>query len=346
MKELSSVLKNIKNKELQPFYFFHGEEPYFIDVAVKAFENEVLTEDEKAFNQTVVYGKDTSYGDILSLARQYPMMGDLQVIIVKEAQDLNGTSDDFKALKLYAENPVPSTLLVIAHKHKKIDARKATFLSVLSKKNAVFTSTKMRDYEVAAWISKRITSLQLSATPAIAPLLGQYLGTDLSRIDNELQKLKLILKPGEQLDEKVVETHIGISKDFNVFELINALSTRNAAAAFKIAHYIGKSPKNNPFVMMMTNIYNFFSNLIIFHTMPGSSKDELAAAMSVNPYFVKDYAAAARLFNLKHCTRVISVLREMDLKSKGLGAVNMTEPELLKELVYKIINVHQYKVKT
>ena len=345
MKELDLILKNIKNKELLPIYFFHGEEPYFMDVALKAFENDFLSEDEKAFNQTVVYGKDTSYSEVLALARQFPMMGDKQVIILKEAQEIKLTDKDAEALKVYVENPVESTLLVIAHKYKKVDARKS-FAKTLSKNKMLFLTEKLKDHAVPPWIEKELKQHGFKAKPHISALLSQYLGSDLSRISNELQKLKMILKPGEMLYEKVIEMHIGISKEFNVFELINALAKKDAPNAFRIAHFIGKTPKQTPFVMLIGNVYTFFSNLIIYHTMPGQSPQNLASAMGINPYFLKDYTPAAKLYNLKSCTRIISVLRETDLKNKGLGAVNMNEGELLKEMVYKILNIDQYKVKT
>lgn len=343
MKELDLILKNIKNKELLPIYFFHGEEPYFMDVALKSFENDVLEEDEKAFNQTVVYGKDTSFSEVLSLARQFPMMGDKQVIIVKEAQDIILTEPESKALLAYVENPVDSTILVIAYKYKKVDARKA-FTKILSTKKMLFLSEKIKDYNIAKWIDTELKTLGLKAKPNIPNLLAEYLGADLSRISNELLKLKMILKEGEILDEKIIETNIGISKDFNVFELIKALGKKDEINAFKISHYMGKS-KTHTFVMTTGNLYNFFSNLIIFHTMKAESPQNQAATMGINPYFLKDFGEAARLYNLKNCTRVISVLREIDLKSKGLGAINMTDSDLLTEMVYKILHIDQYKVK-
>lgn len=342
MKELDLILKNIKNKTFQPIYFFHGEEPFFIDTAIKSFENDVLEEDEKAFNQTVVYGKDTTFTEVLSLARQFPMMGDKQVIIVKEAQHIDLSESESAALKAYAENPVESTILVIGYKYKKIDARKA-FVKTLNQKKMLFLSEKVKDYQLSNWISAEIKNLGLQSKPNIPVLLAEYLGNDLSRVYNELQKLKMILKDDEILDEKVVETHIGISKDFNVFELTRALGERNEAAAFKIGHFLGKS-KTHSFVMTSAVLYNFFSNLIIYHTMPGQSPQAMATAMGVNPYAIRDLGSAARLYNLKQCTRIISVLREIDMKSKGLGAINTNDEELFKELIYKILHIHQYKV--
>ncbi|AZA76126.1 DNA polymerase III subunit delta [Chryseobacterium sp. G0186] len=344
MKELDLILKNIKNKEVLPIYFFHGEEAYFIDVAVKALEHNFLEEDEKAFNQTVTYGKDTSYQEVLSLARQFPMMGDKQVIIVKEAQDLKFNEDENRILESYVENPVPSTVLVFAHKHKKLDSRKKA-AKALDKAHALFLSESVKENNLPKWIADECAKLTIKTAPNISHLLAEYLGNDLSRIANELNKLKIILKEGEILDGTIIENHIGISKEYNIFELQKALGTKNANTAFKIAHFMGKNPKNNPFVMMLASLYNYFSNVIIYQTMAGQSPQAIASQMGVNPYFIKDYAESARLYPLKHATRVISILREFDMKGKGLGAVNMGEAELIKELVYKIINVDKIKMK-
>ena len=342
MKELELIFKNNKTKEFLPIYFFHGEEAYYIDAAVKALENDVLTEDEKAFNQTVVYGKDTNYNEILSLAKQYPMMGDKQLIIVKEAQDLKFNDEETKILEKYVENPVESTILVFAHKHKKVDSRKKVF-KTLDKAKMLFHSEPVKDYNLAKWIDDEARNLQIKLAPGISQLLADYLGNDLSRIANELNKMKLVLKDGEVLDGKLVETHIGISKEFNVFELQKALGKKDANTAFKIAYYMGKNPKTNPIVMTIGNLYNFFSNVVLYHTVSHQSPPTIASELGINPYFVKDYAEAARLYPLKFATRIISVLREIDLKSKGLGAVNMDEGELLKEMVYKIINIDKVK---
>ena len=345
MKELDSLLKNIKNKNVLPIYFFHGEEPYFIDVAVKALENDFLEEDEKAFNQTVVYGKDTTYQEILSLARQFPMMGDKQVIIVKEAQDLKLNDPENKALEAYIENPVPSTVLVFAYKHKKLDSRKKVAKS-LTKAGALFLSEPIKENHLTKWIADECKNLNLKTAPNISHLLAEYLGNDLSRITNELSKLRMILNADEILDESVVEKHIGISKEFNVFEFQKALKTKNEAQAFKIAHYMGKNPKNHPFVMTVANLYKFFSDLVMFQAMAGESPQNIASQIGINPYFISDFADTSRRYPLKHATRVISILREMDMKSKGLGSVNQSDAELLKELVYKIIHVDKIKVKT
>lgn len=345
MKELDSILKNIKNKELAPIYFFHGEEPYFIDIAVKAFENDVLEEDEKAFNQTVVYGKDTTYGEVLSLARQFPMMGDRQLIIVKEAQDLGLNESESEALETYLKNPVPSTVLVFAYKNKKLDGKRKITKSLNAAK-VLYLSEKIRDYEVSRFIQGELSRANIKTTPNISVLLAEYLGTDLSRIANEISKLRILLKEGEILDEKLVELHIGISKEFNVFELQSALAEKNAEKAFKIAHYMSKNPKTNPLVMLIGTLFSFFSKLVIYQSLAGRPQQEVMEALNMkSSYPLKDYNLASRHYNLKHSTRIISILREIDLKGKGLGSSQTDTGELLKELVFKIINIDKTKVK-
>lgn len=344
MKELAQLLKNIKKKELQPVYFFHGEEPYFTDVAIKSLENDVLEEDEKAFGQTVIYGKDSNVAEIIALAQQFPMFGNYNLIIVKEAQDLKLDEEERKILENYLQNPVATTILAFGYKRKKLVAT-TRLHKILQKNGWAYHSEPVKDYQLAKWIGDELQNHQIKTAPNISHLLAEYLGNDLSRISNEIAKLKMILKDGEVLDEKLVETHIGISKDYNVFELQKALGAKDHAKAMRIAFYIGKNPKSNPFVMMIGNLYSFFSNLIIYLTLSGSSQQEMASAMGINPYFVKDYADAGRRYPLKHCTRIISLIREIDLKNKGLGANSTDDSELLLELVYKILNVGEVKVK-
>lgn len=344
MKELDLILKSIKNKEVLPIYFFYGEEPYYIDVAVNLFEQRLLSEEEKAFNQTVVYGKDTSYQDIFSLARQYPMMGDKQLIIVKEAQDLFLGDNEAILIEKYAENPSPSTVLVFAYKYKKLDLRRK-FVKVLISKNYIFKSEVVRDYHLVQWITDLCSKLKLKTSPKVPSLLAEYLGNDLSRIANELKKIKILLKENQIVDENVIQINIGISKEFNVFELQNALGTKDVSTAMKIAYFMGENPKNNPFVMLLSSLYNYFSNIIIYHTMIGQPQQEIANQLGIRPFFLKDYAIAAKNYPYKSSTRVISLLREFDMKGKGVGVVHMNDAELITELVYKILNIDHIKMK-
>ena len=343
MKELDLLIKNIKNKALLPIYFFHGAEPYYIDQVVDVLENNVLSEEERAFNQTIIYGKDTTYQEILALAKQYPMMGDKMMIIVKEAQDLRLTADEVGLILDYAKNPVESTILVFAHKGKKIDGKQKNLIAGL--KNYLFLSEEVKDWDLVKVIQGVIAKLKIKASPNIPELLKEYLGNDLSRVINELEKVKIMMKDGEILDEKLVEKYIGISKEYNVFELQKAIVTKNAAKAMKIATVMGKNEKDHAVVKITGVIFSFFYKLIIYHAVKDEPNDKIAAAVGISPSFIKDYQAAARLFPLKHATRAVTVLREMDLKAKGLGVQNTPDRELLRELVYKLLNLDKTTVK-
>lgn len=343
MKDLEIILKNIKNKEFSPIYFFHGEESYYIDLVIKELENSILTEEEKVFNQTLVYGKDTSYTEIFSLAKQYPMMGEYRVIIVKEAQDLKLNEGEQEIFSRYIENPIPSTVLIFAHKHKRIDSRKK-FAKALDRGNMLHYSEPVKDYQLTKWIQDECQKQGIKTAPNIAPLLAEYIGNDLSRIVNELEKMRLILSEDEVLDDKLIEKHIGISKEYNIFELQKVLSIKNSASAMKITYYMSKNLKSNPLVMVIGTLYNFYSNVILYHTLRGQSPKIMASTMGINPYFIGDYDNATRFYPLKHVTRVISILREFDLKSKGLGSNQTNDSELLKEMIYKILNVDKVMI--
>lgn len=344
MKELESILKSIKNKEFQPIYFFHGEEPYFIDVAVKAFENGALDEDAKAFNQTVIYGRDTTYEEVFALARQFPMMGDKQLVIVKEAQDIRLTEKNSDAILKYIENPVESTILVIAYKYKKVDGRKK-FLKLLSKNQWLYQSDPVKEKQLAPWIQSQMTALGIKFKPEIPRLLGEYLGTDLSRVSNELNKLKLVLKPDELLDGNLVEIHIGISKDFNVFELQKALGEKNADKAMRIAFYMEQNMKNNPLPMIIGALFSYFCKIITYHTMKGQPAATISREMGIPPFYLGEYEAASKSYPMKRATGILSILREIDMKGKGIGTRNTDQGELLTELVYKIVNIDRIIVK-
>lgn len=345
MKELSSILKNIKNKELQPLYFFHGKEPFFIDAAIKSFENDILSVDEKAFGQTVVYGKDTTVQEIISLAQQFPMFGDLNLIIVKEAKDLKIGEEERNLLENYANNPVMTTVLVFAYKYDTLNGNTKLAKSLKSK-GMLFQSDEIKDNNLANWITDYCRDRKIPIAPNIARLLADYLGNDLSKVANELEKVKIIMREGEVLDGALVEKHIGISKDFNIYELITALARKDADRSMKIAFYMGKNEKSHPFVLSIANLYSFFSNLVIALAISAKDPQSIQSRVGANYYQAQDLAFATRNYSLKNATRIISVLREMDLKQKGLGAVNQSAEELYREMIYKILNVDKLKVKT
>lgn len=311
-----------------------GEEPYYIDKLSDFIETTVLTEEERGFNQMVLYGRDVSIDDIVENAKRYPMMAEYQVVIVKEAQELSRT---IEKLVTYVENPQHTTILVINFKYKKIDKRK-TLHKVLKKYGVVFESKKLYDNQVPEWIRSVLASKNYTITPKAAQMLVEFLGTDLSKVSNELNKLQIILPSGTQITPEHIEVNIGISKDYNNFELLKAIGEKDSAKAYKIISYFAENPKNNPIVLTISLLFNFFSQLLYYHGLQDKSPRNIASALKINPYFVNDYITAAKYYPMKQVSTVISTLRELDVKSKGVGANAISQNDLLKELLVKIIN--------
>ncbi len=328
------ILQDLKNKQYRPIYFLMGEEPYFIDLITRHIEENVLNEEEKTFNQIVLYGKDTDIPDIIDAARRFPMMASHQVVIVKEAQTLERIED----LIHYVENPLASTLLVINYRYKKLDKR-TKFFKALEKNGVILDSRRLYDDKIPAWISSYLVSRGYKIEPKAAMILTEYLGNDLGKIANELEKLILIIRNGnETINAGHIEENIGISKDYNNFELNNALARRNVLKANRIIRYFESNPKANPITLSITSVYFFFSKLLNYHFLKDKSRRNVAAALKIDPYFVTDYENAAKVYNPANTVRVISLLREYDLKSKGFGNVSTSHGDLLKELVYKIMH--------
>lgn len=332
LEEVKQIITDIKKGTIAPIYFLMGEEPYYIDGITRFIENNLLTEEEKGFNQRILYGRDVTVEEIVSNAKRYPMMAERQVVIVKEAQDLTQTIDN---LVSYVENPQPTTVLVICYKYKTLNKRKK--LSKLLKQNGVlFESKKLYENQVPDWIRRVMKGKGYTITHKAAQMLTEFLGNDLSKVNNELEKLQLIIKPKEQITPEIVEENIGISKDFNNFELQNAIGARDVKKAFGIVQYFAHNPKNHPLVITIALMYSFFSKLLIYHSL--TDKSVAASALGVSPYFVKDYQTASRNFSMKNISAIIASIREVDMKSKGVGAANLPQGELLKELLTKIFD--------
>jgi DNA polymerase-3 subunit delta len=311
-----------------------GEEPYYIDKISDYIQNNILAEEEKGFNQMILYGRDVTIDDIVANAKRFPMMAERQVVIVKEAQDLSRT---IEKLVSYAENLQPSTVLVINYKYKKIDKRKALYKTL--KKNAVvFESKKLYENQVADWIRRVLAPKKYTISPKAAQMLVEFLGTDLSKINNELEKLQIILPKDTQISPEHIEENIGISKDYNNFELRKAIGTRDTVKAFKIAKYFADNPKDNPMVVTVSLLFNFFSQLLHLHGMTDKNPRHVASALKVNPYFVSEYLDSARNYPMKKVSQVISTLREFDVKSKGVGSNAVPQGDLLKELLVRIMS--------
>ena len=332
MDEALQIVNDIRKGILKPIYFLYGEDPYYIDKISDYIASKVLTEEEKGFNQMVLYGKDVSIDDIVGNAKRYPMMAEKQVVIVKEAQHLSRTIENLAA---YVKNPQLTTVLVICYKYKKLDKRKPLYKAV-KKDGVVFESQLLRDYQIPAWIQKTGKNVGFSIPQKSAMLLAEHLGTDLGRIVSELNKLKLMLPQGIEITPAHIEENIGISKDYNNFELKKAIGERNILKATKIVTYFGQNPKDNPFVLTVTLLNMFFTQLLQYHGLKDHSPKSVASALRINPYFVDEIQTAARNFPMRRVSEIISHLREMDLKGKGVGTTNTNQADLLKELLVKI----------
>lgn len=332
--KFENLLTDLKNKIYKPIYLLHGEEEYFINIISDYIEDNILDEAEREFNQTVLYGKDVDAGTIIDTAHRYPMMSNYQVVIVKEAQAL----EDIDELKAYAEKPVKTSILVLCHKHKAFDSRKSLHKTI-DKTGVVFKSNRLYDNKLPAWINSQVKAEGYSITPEAAQLLSANLGSNLSKIRMELEKLFISLDKNSVINEDAIEENIGISKEFNIFMLQKALGDGDVYKANLIIKHFGANPKANPFVLTIALLYQFFAKLLIYHKIKDKSKDNtVAAELSASPYFVGDYRNAAKRFSLQRSIQAVSLLREYDLKFKGVNNASTDEGELLKELVFKLMH--------
>ena len=330
----NQILKDLKNKVYHPVYFLTGEETYYIDVISDFIENNVLDESEKDFNQSILYGKESDIATIIGAAKRYPMMANHNVVIIKEAQHLSREIDQ---LENYLENPTPTTLLVFCYKYKKVDGRKK-FGKTLKKKAVFLETKKLYDNQVPDWITKYLKARNYSITPQAALLIAEFLGADLGKIVNELEKLTINVPEGNEITPDTVETNIGISKDFNNFELNKALGTKDVLKANKIIFHFSKNEKDHPIVVTIGLMYSFFTNILKLHYTKDKSRNNIAAVLRVSPFFVGEYEVAARNYPIKKSVKIIEYLRDYDLKSKGVNNTSTSNSELLKELVFKILH--------
>jgi DNA polymerase-3 subunit delta len=334
MNRIRQIVEDIKSKNTKPIYFLMGEEAYYIDLISDYIENNILSEEEKGFNQMVLYGRDVTIDDIVGMAKRFPMMAEKQVIIIKEAQDLSRTIEN---LLSYAENPQPSTVLVICYKYKTLDKRKK-LSKVVANTGCLFESKKLYDNQVYEWVIGSLRDKEYQIEPKAAHMLVEYLGTNLSKINNELEKLMVILDKGLTITATHVEQNIGISKDFNNFELRKAIGEKEFVKANQIANYFSQNPKSNPLVMTISLLNSFFTQLLLYHGLKDKGKINVSKALKISPYFVNEYQSAARNYPMRKVAEVISGLRDADLKSKGVGAYNLAHGDILKELLFKIMH--------
>ncbi|MFY0591997.1 DNA polymerase III subunit delta [Roseivirga sp.] len=333
------VLSDLKSGKYAPVYFLQGEESFYIDQISDFIEDNCLPEAERGFNQTVMYGKDANMSQIITNARRFPMMAERQLVLVKEAKeipDLN-KEDGQKLLMDYLDNPVPSTVLVFAHKHKKVDGRKP-LSKALNKKSLLVTTTKLRDYELPGWIEGYVKGKGLNINYPSVQMLADYIGTNLERLSNEIGKVAINLAEGEQITEDHIQKYVGINKDYNVFELQKAISSRDILKANRIVNYFSANIRAHSIIPMVALLYSYHTKLLLVHSAKDKSDSGLARAIGVPPFVVKEYKMAASHYALGKVIQNISHLREADLRSKGVNSGAIREEEVLKELVFKLMH--------
>ena len=310
-----------------------GEEPFYIDKISDYIAEKVLKAEEKEFNQSVLYGKDVEVEQIISEAKQFPFGAEKRVIIVKEAQNIK----NIEQLETYLDSPQPSTLLVICYKYKKIDKRKK-FGKTLCKKALVFESKRFYDNQVSNWIAKYLSEKGYKIEGKANFMLVEFLGTELSNISNELDKLMLIVKKEEKITASIVEKNIGISKDYNIFEFQQALGSKDILKSNQIVNHFAANPKNHPLVVTLGMLFSFFQKLMTYHSIKDKNRNNVVAELKVNPYFVNQYSSAARNYSQSKLFDIFTHLKQYDLKSKGVNNTSTKDGELLKELVYRILH--------
>ena len=327
------IISSISNKDFHPIYFLMGEEPFYIDKISDYIAEKVLKAEEKKFNQSVLYGKDVEVAQIISEAKQFPFGAEKRVVIVKEAQNIK----NIEQLETYLDSPQPSTLLVICYKYKKIDKRKK-FGKTLCKKALVFESKRFYDNQVSNWIAKYLSEKGYKIEEKASFMLAEFLGTELSNISNELDKLMLIVKKEEKITASIVEKNIGISKDYNIFEFQQALGSKDILKSNQIVNHFAANPKNHPLVVTLGMLFSFFQKLMTYHSIKDKNKNNVATELKVSPYFVNQYSSAARNYSQSKLFDIFTHLKQYDLKSKGVNNTSTKDGELLKELVYRILH--------
>ena len=332
-----SISADLKNRKFAPVYFFCGEEDFFIDTLTDMVENYALNDMEKAFNQTVVYGKDLTARQIVETAGRLPMMAERQVVIIKEAHALSMKEAEEEEYLRYLKKPVKSTILVFAWKHGTPDGRKQFGKEM--KKNAVYFESKpLYQNQVAPWVKSWLSQKKYKIEEQAADLLVEYTGNELSKVANELEKLIINKPAGATITLDDIESGVGISKEYNVFELNNALANKDKTRTFQIANYFVANPKNGPFVLILGTLQGFFTKVFLFHLNRNLPDKDIASVLKVSPFFIKDYRSAATNYNIQKLEQIFKILEEFDLRSKGVNNRSLKEGELLREMVGRILN--------
>ncbi|KAA5421157.1 DNA polymerase III subunit delta [Bacteroides cellulosilyticus] len=329
------ILKELRAKQYRPVYYLMGEEPYYIDLIADYITDNILTETEKEFNLTVVYGADVDIATVINAAKRYPMMSEHQVVVVKEAQNIRNMEE----LSYYLQKPLLSTILVICHKHGVLDRRKKLAVEI-EKTGVLFESKKVKDAQLPAFITSYMKRKGIDVEPKATAMLADFVGPDLSRLTGELEKLIITLPKGHtRVTPEQIEKNIGISKDYNNFELRSALVEKDVLKANKIIKYFEENPKTNPIQMTLSLLFGFFSNLMLAYYAPEKSEQGIANMLGLRtPWQAKDYLAAMRRYNGVKTMQIIGEIRYADAKSKGVGNPSLSDGDILRELVFKILH--------
>lgn len=329
MEQYQKILSDLKDKKTKPIYLLMGEETFYIDKLVDYIEDFLLPEEDKSFNQVVLYGRDVTVDQVLETAKRYPMMADKQLVIVKEAQDIK----DIKLFESYAEKPLESTILVLAHKYKNV-LKTTKFYKNCVKNGVVLESEKIKEHKLSQWIESFVKSQGYQILPKAAMMLTEFLGNDLNKINNELNKLFIVLKPQEPITPEAIEKNIGFSKDFNIFELQKALGTKNEVKTLKIFQHFAQNNKEHPIVLVNTMLFSYLSKILLYHGLP--NKSDAASVLRISPYFVKDYQEAARNYPMRKVSNMINALKILDIKSKGVGSNQTPAIDLYKDFMVEV----------
>jgi DNA polymerase III subunit delta len=329
---VEKIISDWKKKAFKPVYWLEGEEEYFIDKVVEFAEHHILNESEASFNLSVFYGKDANWADVVNACSRYPMFAERQVVLLKEAQQMR----DVEKLESYIENPLASTVFVVSYKEKKLDARKK-FAKLVKEKGVLISTKKMYERELPQWTQELIQSKGLTITQKGLALLVDHIGNDLVRIENEIDKLSVNLGKRTTITEDDIEQYVGVSKDYNVFELQSALAAKDLARSIRIIQYFEANPKAAPIQLVLPSLYSFFSKVFMVFGAGTSDEKSVAAAIGVNPYFMKDYMQAAKLYTYPGVEKALLLLHTYNLKSVGVGSSGTEDASLMKEMIVKMV---------
>jgi len=328
----NTIISDWKKGTYKPIYWLEGEEEYFIDKVMKYAESNILNESETGFNLSVFYGKDADWAAVVNACRRYPMFAEKQVVLLKEAQQMR----DIEKLEAYIENPLASTVFVVSYKEKRVDGR-TRLAKLLKEKGVVLTTKKLYDNQLPEWTEELVQSKELNISQKALMLLVDHIGNDLSRIENEIDKISINLGKRKGITETDVEQYVGVSKDFNVFELQAALATKNLSKAIQIIQYFEANPKAAPIQLVLPSLYTFFSKVFMIYGLNTRDEKTIATSLGINPFFIKDYLRTTTVYSYADVEKLLLLLSDYNLKSIGINNSGTTDSSLLKEMVVKMI---------